>query len=132
MTWQALSVRPYGTVTPLVEAVMSDQAAAAARLIALGADVRAPSSWMPPLLTATLRSNATITRMLLKEGADPRVGVGGMTPLGLAVMTRQSELVKALLEWRDGDGKQLANGDGGRACQTSPATSSNASWPLVS
>ncbi len=61
---------------------MSDQAAAAARLIALGADVKAPNSWMPPLLTATLRSNATITRMLLKEGADPRVGVGGMTPLG--------------------------------------------------
>ena len=87
-------------VTPLVEAVMSDQAAAAARLIALGADVRAPRSWMPPLLTATLRSNTTITRMLLREGADPRVGVGGMTPLGLAVMTRQSEIVKALLEWR--------------------------------
>ena len=43
----------HDTVTPLVEAVMSDQAAAAARLIALGADVRAPNSWMPPLLTAT-------------------------------------------------------------------------------
>ena len=99
----------HDTVTPLVEAVMSDQAAAAARLIALGADVRAPNSWMPPLLTATLRSNATITRMLLREGADPRVGVGGMTPLGLAVMTRQSELVHALLDWREGDG---AGGDG--------------------
>ena len=57
----------HDTVTPLVEAVMSDQAAAAARLIALGADVRAPNSWMPPLLTATLCSNATITRMLLRE-----------------------------------------------------------------
>ena len=89
-------------VTPLVEAVMSDHAAAAARLIALGADVEAPTSWMPPLLTATLRSNPTIARMLLDEGADPRVGVGGMTPLGLAVMTRQSDLVKALLEWRAG------------------------------
>ena len=89
-------------VTPLVEAVMSDHAAAAARLIALGADVEAPTSWMPPLLTATLRSNLTIARMLLDEGADPRVGVGGMTPLGLAVMTRQSDLVKALLEWRAG------------------------------
>ena len=96
----------HDTVTPLVEAVMSDQAAAAARLIALGADVRAPNSWMPPLLTATLRSNATITRMLLREGADPRVGVGGMTPLGLAVMTRQSELVHALLDWREGDGAE--------------------------
>jgi len=93
----------HDTVTPLVEAVMSDQAAAAARLIALGADVKAPNSWMPPLLTATLRSNATITRMLLKEGADPRVGVGGMTPLGLAVMTRQSDLVHALLDWRGDD-----------------------------
>ena len=56
---------------------------------------------MPPLLTATLRSNPTVARMLLDEGADPRVGVGGMTPLGLAVMTRQSDLVKALLEWRE-------------------------------
>ena len=88
-------------VTPLVEAVMSDHAAAAAKLIALGADVEAPTSWMPPLLTATLRSNPTVARMLLDEGADPRVGVGGMTPLGLAVMTRQSDLVKALLEWRE-------------------------------
>jgi len=96
----------HDTVTPLVEAVMSDQAASAARLIALGADVKAEKSWMPPLLTATLRSNATITRMLLDEGADPRVGVGGMTPLGLAVMTRQSDLVKALLSWRGGDGKK--------------------------
>ena len=94
-------------VTPLVEAVMSDHAAAAARLIALGADVEAPTSWMPPLLTATLRSNPTIARMLLDEGADPRVGVGGMTPLGLAVMTRQSDLVKALLEWRAGPEQEL-------------------------
>ena len=93
----------HDTVTPLVEAVMSDHAAAAARLIALGADVRAPESWMPPLLTATLRSNATVTRMLLREGADPRVGVGGMTPLGLAVMTRQSDLARALLDWRGED-----------------------------
>ena len=102
----------HDSVTPLVEAVMSDQAAAAARLIALGADVRAPTSWMPPLLTATLRSNATITRMLLREGADPRCGVGGMTPLGLAVMTRQSELVKALLDWRGGEETGAGNGDG--------------------
>ena len=102
----------HDSVTPLVEAVMSDQAAAAARLIALGADVRAPTSWMPPLLTATLRSNATITRMLLREGADPRCGVGGMTPLGLAVMTRQSELVKALLDWRGGEEAGPGNGDG--------------------
>lgn len=54
------------------------------------------------------------------------MGVGGMTPLGLAVMTRQSELVKALLEWRDGDGKQLANGDGGRVYQILLATLSKA------
>ena len=64
---------------------------------------------MPPLLTATLRSNATITRMLLREGADPRVGVGGMTPLGLAVMTRQSDLARALLDWRGEDDSRDAS-----------------------
>lgn len=85
--------------TALHRAAEADDRAAATRLIAAGADVRAVNRYgVSPLALACARGSAPMVGLLLEAGADPNAATGdGETPLMIAARTGQPDAVASLL-----------------------------------
>jgi ankyrin repeat protein len=84
----------------LFEAVRNDDLAAAARLLASGADRNArEQDGATALAWAAMRSNIAMTRLLLQAGADPNLtNELGIGPLALAVANGSTAIAALLLE----------------------------------
>ena len=64
--------------TPLLHAIHKGSTAAAAALLAAGADPNfAGSGEIPPLFFAVMNGDIALTRLLLDRGADPRATISG-------------------------------------------------------
>lgn len=85
--------------TPLQDAVHREDLAEVRRLIAAGADVKAPNRYgMTALALACTNGNSALVELLLKAGADPQTRLpSGETVLMTAARTGRVEAVKALL-----------------------------------
>ena len=92
------SARTDGT-TPLHEAAYIDDTQAMTRLIAAGADVKAPNRYgVTPLWLACLNGSATAIELLLKGGANANAVLpGGETVLMTAALTGNPDAVNVLL-----------------------------------
>ena len=83
----------------LHEAVHRDDLPAAQRLIAAGADVRAPNRYgVTPLSLACTNGDGPMVELLLKSGADANTALtGGESALMTAARTGRPEPIKALI-----------------------------------
>jgi ankyrin repeat protein len=98
----ALNLSAQTQTTPLHQAVLTGDRAAAQRLIRSGADVNAANRYgVTPLLVATQRGNAELIELLLKGGASVPVAEAklpeGQTLLMHAARTGQVASMKALI-----------------------------------